>query len=32
MDDFVRKPVQLDALARALRLWLARRHDDKTVA
>jgi PAS domain S-box-containing protein len=32
MDDFVPKPVQLDALARALRLWLARRHDDKTVA
>ena len=24
MDDFVAKPVQIDALARALRLWLAR--------
>ena len=22
MDDFVAKPVQIDALARAIRLWL----------
>jgi CheY-like chemotaxis protein len=32
MDDFVPKPLQIDALARALRLWLARSHNDKSVA
>jgi PAS domain S-box-containing protein len=32
MDDFVPKPLQIDALARALRLWLARPREDESVA